>query len=266
MQPLHHRDEIGAVAVLHISIPIANHVEFVVGMAKTVFKIVRIRLFSKVIDTPVFAIQKQRDRARNQRSDIKLLGHAVSDVVLDARNEPMVNKWLQDEVLETIVRYLFKELVAEAFGSIFLTGVEFQAFLNATSCRAAMCPHPRLLVDASIVGRFIKLHIDKAFPLAATLVVIASPVVVVRVEKRPGDEDSRIVVEQGQGIGRERHSRQAMRITTQRLDEITLCCNRTNSLIFIIESCCPNGNAMLHRFRGIKQLINSCSDSVNIRF
>ena len=79
--------------------------------------------------------------------------------------------------------------------AIFLTGIDFHAFLNETAGIATMRPQPRYLVDARVVS-LVKLHVYRPFPLHAGLIVIAGPHRISRIPMSPRNEYTSLIFKQ----------------------------------------------------------------------
>ena len=79
-----------------------------------------------------------------------------------------------------------------------------------------------------------------------------------------GHQDSAIIIEQVQGVGAKRDRRQAMRVATQGMDEVTVGGHFAETVAIHIEHRCPDDNAMPDGVGNKKHTVGREVDGIDI--
>ena len=109
-----------------------------------------------------------------------------------------------------------------------------------------MRPKSSQLVDALVIGGFIKLNVCKALPILARLIIIARPFGIRWIKENSRNQNTLLITKQIQRIGTKRYDRQPMCVATQRADKITIGHHLAHTVVVFIKHCSTNYYTMLN--------------------
>ena len=157
-----------------------------------------------------------------------------------------------------------EKVVLEALFAVFLTCIDLHSLGRLTPRSVAVGSKSANLVDAAIVIRFVELHIDNAFPIHASLIIVAGGLWFFGVPMDTWDEDSGFVIEQVKRIGADGKRCKALMIASEVLDQIGVGDDVAETLVVFIEHSSTNDNGMLYCVRMIHQVIGRYGNGMDV--
>ena len=202
-------------------------------------------LLLEEIDAPVFAVDEKHHGPCGQIVDTQRVGQMLAEPVLDARAAPRSGPRPQHQTAVAAARALVEERIAEIPGTIFAPRIERQTLLHKHPLAVSVHPQAAVLQQLPPVGSQIG-EGDIALPVAPFLEIVARAVGEMRVVIPSRDEQTRVVVEETQRIGAQRHHRQTDTASQQAVYQVCVCRHRRAAVSIGVIQCRPHHDDALH--------------------